>query len=87
MRDSPVSAATSDTTAPWSAAFWNTAARRISPAKIGKPASMIIPRASSASRDGLGGQIVSGPITYQVGGKQYVAVIAGNNLVAFALRD
>jgi alcohol dehydrogenase (cytochrome c) len=35
----------------------------------------------------LGGQIVSGPITYEVDGKQYVAVIAGNNLVAFALRD
>lgn len=35
----------------------------------------------------LGGQIVSGPMTYEVEGKQYVAVIAGNNLVAFALRD
>jgi alcohol dehydrogenase (cytochrome c) len=35
----------------------------------------------------LGGQIVSGPMTYQVDGKQYVAAIAGNNLVAFALRD
>jgi alcohol dehydrogenase (cytochrome c) len=35
----------------------------------------------------LGGQIVSGPMTYQVDGKQYVATIAGNTLVAFALRD
>ena len=35
----------------------------------------------------LGGQIVSGPMTYQVDGQQYVAVISGNNLVAFALRD
>jgi alcohol dehydrogenase (cytochrome c) len=35
----------------------------------------------------LGGQINMAPITYQVGGKQYVAVIAGRTLVAFALRD
>jgi alcohol dehydrogenase (cytochrome c) len=35
----------------------------------------------------LGGQIVNGPMTYQVDGKQYIAVIAGNNLVTFALRD
>ncbi len=35
----------------------------------------------------LGGQIVNGPITYQVDGTQYVAVISGNSLVAFALRD
>jgi alcohol dehydrogenase (cytochrome c) len=35
----------------------------------------------------LGGQIVNGPISYEVGGKQYVATIAGLNLVAFALRD
>jgi alcohol dehydrogenase (cytochrome c) len=35
----------------------------------------------------LGGQIVNGPIAYEVDGKQYVAVIAGNNLVSFALRD
>ena len=35
----------------------------------------------------LGGQIVNGPISYQVNGKQYVAAIAGNSLVAFALRD
>jgi alcohol dehydrogenase (cytochrome c) len=35
----------------------------------------------------LGGQIVNGPITYAVDGKQYVAVISGNSLIAFALRD
>lgn len=35
----------------------------------------------------LGGQIVNGPITYQVDGKQYVAAISGLSLVAFALRD
>ena len=35
----------------------------------------------------LGGQIVAGPMTYEVDGKQYVATIAGQNLVAFALRD
>ena len=35
----------------------------------------------------LGGQIMNGPITYAVNGEQYVATIAGNALVAFALRD
>jgi alcohol dehydrogenase (cytochrome c) len=35
----------------------------------------------------LGGQIVNGPITYAVDGKQYVVTIAGHSLVAFALRD
>ena len=35
----------------------------------------------------LGGQIVMGPITYAVDGKQYVSVISGNSLVTFALRD
>jgi alcohol dehydrogenase (cytochrome c) len=35
----------------------------------------------------LGGQIVNGPITYAVDGRQYVATIAGHSLVAFALRD
>jgi alcohol dehydrogenase (cytochrome c) len=35
----------------------------------------------------LGGQIVNGPISYEVDGKQYVATIAGLNLVAFALRE
>ena len=35
----------------------------------------------------LGGQIVNGPMTYSVDGKQYVAVISGNSLYTFALRD
>jgi alcohol dehydrogenase (cytochrome c) len=34
----------------------------------------------------LGGQIVNGPISYEIDGRQYVAVISGNDLVAFALR-
>lgn len=32
-------------------------------------------------------QIVSAPITYEAGGKQFVAVICGNVLAAYALRD
>lgn len=35
----------------------------------------------------LGGQIVSGPITYEVNGRQYVSVIAGLSLVTFGLRE
>ena len=35
----------------------------------------------------LGGQIVNAPVTYAVDGKQYVAVISGNSLITFALRD
>ncbi len=38
-------------------------------------------------RAALGGQIVNGPMTYEVAGKQYVAVIAGSSLSTFALRD
>ena len=38
-------------------------------------------------RASLGGQIVNGPITYAVDGRQFVAVISGNSLVTFALRD
>ena len=34
----------------------------------------------------LGGQVNSGPMSYSVNGKQYVAVCAGNALFAFALR-
>jgi alcohol dehydrogenase (cytochrome c) len=34
----------------------------------------------------LGGQIVAPPITYEVDGKQHVAVIAGNLLATYALR-
>lgn len=35
----------------------------------------------------LGGQIIAGPMTYQVGGKQYVAIASGTALASFALRD
>jgi alcohol dehydrogenase (cytochrome c) len=35
----------------------------------------------------LGGQINSGPMSYAVGGRQYVAVAAGSSLFAFGLRD
>ena len=35
----------------------------------------------------LGGQIVNGPITFTVGGKQYVSTISGNSLITFGLRD
>ena len=35
----------------------------------------------------LGGQVASGPMTYQVDGKQYVTVAAGHSLFAFALRE
>jgi len=35
----------------------------------------------------LGAQIVNGPITYAVDGRQYVSVISGNSLVTFALRN
>ena len=35
----------------------------------------------------LGAQIVNGPMTYSVGGKQYVATIAGLSLCVFALRE
>jgi alcohol dehydrogenase (cytochrome c) len=35
----------------------------------------------------LGGQIVMGPITYSVAGKQYVSVISGNSLITFGLRE
>jgi len=35
----------------------------------------------------LGAQIVNGPITYEVDGKQYVATIAGLSLCVFALRE
>lgn len=34
-----------------------------------------------------GGQVSSGPMTYAVGGKQYVAVASGNSLYVYALRD
>jgi alcohol dehydrogenase (cytochrome c) len=37
-------------------------------------------------RAALGGQVASGPITYRVDGRQYVAVAAGHALFVFALR-
>ena len=38
-------------------------------------------------RASLGGQIANGPMTYEVDGKQFVAVIAGHSLSTFALRE
>ena len=38
-------------------------------------------------KSSLGGQISNGPMTYDVDGRQYVAVIAGHALSTFALRD
>ena len=35
----------------------------------------------------LGSQVVNGPITYRVGGKQYVATISGLSLCVFGLRE
>jgi alcohol dehydrogenase (cytochrome c) len=35
----------------------------------------------------VGGQVTSGPMTYSVAGRQYVAIAAGNSLFAFALRQ
>ena len=35
----------------------------------------------------LGGQIVNGPMSYAIDGKQYVAVISGNSLFTFGLRE
>jgi alcohol dehydrogenase (cytochrome c) len=35
----------------------------------------------------VGGSVVSGPMTYSVGGRQYVAVAAGSSLFAFALKQ
>jgi alcohol dehydrogenase (cytochrome c) len=35
----------------------------------------------------LGGQIDSGPMTFEVEGEQYVTVAAGHSLFTFALRD
>ena len=38
-------------------------------------------------KQNLGGEIIAGPMSYQVDGKQYVSVAAGNGLFVFALRD
>jgi alcohol dehydrogenase (cytochrome c) len=38
-------------------------------------------------KSAVGGRVTSGPMTYSVAGKQYVAVCAGNSLFTFALRQ
>jgi alcohol dehydrogenase (cytochrome c) len=38
-------------------------------------------------KQNLGGEIIAGPISFQVDGKQYVTIASGNGLFAFALRD
>ena len=38
-------------------------------------------------KSSLGGQIVMGPVSYAIDGKQYVSVISGNSLVTFGLRE
>lgn len=38
-------------------------------------------------KSAVGGAVASGPITYSVGGKQYVAVSAGSSLFVYALRE
>jgi alcohol dehydrogenase (cytochrome c) len=38
-------------------------------------------------RTALGGAVASGPMTYSVNGRQYVAVSAGNGLFVFALKQ
>jgi outer membrane protein assembly factor BamB len=35
----------------------------------------------------LGGDIIAGPISFQVDGKQYISIAAGNSLFAYALRE
>jgi len=38
-------------------------------------------------KQSLGGEIIAGPMTFQVDGKQYVSVASGNSLFVFALRE
>jgi alcohol dehydrogenase (cytochrome c) len=38
-------------------------------------------------KSSVGGVVASGPMTYSVGGRQYIAVAAGNSLFTFALRQ
>lgn len=38
-------------------------------------------------KQNLGGEIIAGPITFQVDGKQYVTIASGNSLFAFGLRE
>ena len=35
----------------------------------------------------LGGEIVAGPMSYRIDGKQYVVIASGNSLFAFGLRE
>jgi alcohol dehydrogenase (cytochrome c) len=35
----------------------------------------------------VGGQVSSGPMSYSVSGKQYVAISAGNSLFVYGLRQ
>ena len=38
-------------------------------------------------KSNLGGQIAAGPMTYEMNGKQYVAIASGHSLYAFGLRE
>ena len=38
-------------------------------------------------KSNLGGQMAAGPMTYQVDGRQYVAIAAGRGIFAFALPE
>jgi outer membrane protein assembly factor BamB len=38
-------------------------------------------------KQNLGGEIIAGPISFQVEGKQYITIASGNSLFAFALRE
>src|SRR6267154_2609353 len=38
-------------------------------------------------KQNLGGEIIAGPISYLVDGKQYVSIASGNGLFTFALRE
>jgi len=38
-------------------------------------------------KENLGGEIIAGPISFQVDGKQYITIASGNGLFAFALRE
>jgi len=38
-------------------------------------------------KQNLGGDIIAGPISFQVDGKQYVTISAGNVMFTYALRE
>ena len=38
-------------------------------------------------KQNLGGEIIAGPISFQIDGQQYVTIASGNSLFAFALRE